>query len=146
MLKPLLALAAVVPLTACEVRIADSPDQEPRRPSYELTTTEAYDLEAISSYTLDHAAVYNYIDARLPDHLVAIQRWLRQPSISAQDVGVKDMAELLRQDLLDLGFAEANLVPTDGHPGVWGFYDAGADKTLAVYLMYDVQPVNPDDW
>ncbi|NIM00706.1 MAG: peptidase M20, partial [Acidobacteria bacterium] len=38
------------------------------------------------------------------------------------------------------------IVPTDGHPGVWGYYDAGADKTLVVYLMYDVQPVDPEDW
>jgi acetylornithine deacetylase/succinyl-diaminopimelate desuccinylase-like protein len=29
---------------------------------------------------------------------------------------------------------------------VWGYYDAGADRTLVVYLMYDVQPVNPEDW
>ena len=28
------------------------------------------------------------------------------------------------------GFAEAELVPPDGHPGIWGYYDAGADKTL----------------
>jgi acetylornithine deacetylase/succinyl-diaminopimelate desuccinylase-like protein len=56
------------------------------------------------------------------------------------------MAEMLRGDLESMGFEEAELVPTDGHPGVWGYYDAGADKTLAVYLMYDVQPVNPEDW
>ena len=36
------------------------------------------------------------------------------------------MAELLRDDLLALGFREAELVSTDGHPGVFGFYDAGA--------------------
>ena len=146
MLKPLFFLAAAVTLIGCEIHVADSPDQEPRRPSYELTTTEAYDLAAIASYEHNHAAVYDYIDAKLPDHLAAIQRWLRQPSISAQHVGIEEMAELVRQDLADLGFAEANLVPTDGHPGVWGYYDAGAEKTLAVYLMYDVQPVNPDDW
>jgi len=145
-LKHLLILTAAVPLTACEIRIADSPDDAPRRPSYELTTTAAYDLDAVAVYDQDHAAVYDYIDATLPDHLAAIQRWLRQPSISAQNVGIQEMAELLRQDLVDLGFAEAELVPTDGHPGVWGYYDAGADNTLAVYLMYDVQPVNPDDW
>jgi acetylornithine deacetylase/succinyl-diaminopimelate desuccinylase-like protein len=38
------------------------------------------------------------------------------------------------------------LVATGGHPGVWGYYDAGAERTLVVYMMYDVQPVNPDDW
>jgi len=120
--------------------------EEIQRPVFELATSAAYDIGAIEAYTDDHAAVYDYIDANLDDHLAALQRWLRQPSISAQNVGVQEMAEMLRQDLSDLGFAEAELVPTDGHPGVWGFYDAGAETTLVVYLMYDVQPVNPDDW
>jgi acetylornithine deacetylase/succinyl-diaminopimelate desuccinylase-like protein len=53
---------------------------------------------------------------------------------------------MLRDDLRGLGFQEAELVPTDGHPGVWGYYDAGAEKTLLVYMMYDVQPVEPADW
>ncbi len=116
------------------------------RPVHQLATTEAYDIGSIAPYEGDHAAVYDYIDANLDDHLAAIQRWLRQKSISAQNDGVIEMAEMLRQDFEDLGFAEAELVPTDGHPGVWGFYDAGADKTLVVYLMYDVQPVEPEDW
>jgi acetylornithine deacetylase/succinyl-diaminopimelate desuccinylase-like protein len=71
---------------------------------------------------------------------------MRQPSISAQDVGILEMAEMLRGDLEALGFQEAALVPTDGHPGVWGYYDAGAETTLLVYMMYDVQPVEPEDW
>lgn len=116
------------------------------RPVFELATDEAYDLDAVEPYELDHAAIYAHIDANLDAHLSAIQRWLRQPSISAQDVGIDEMAAMLRDDLLALGFAEAELVPTDGHPGVWGYYDAGAEKTLVVYLMYDVQPVEPDDW
>ena len=45
-----------------------------------------------------------------------------------------------------MGFAEAELVPTDGNPGVWGYYDAGADRTLMVYMVYDVQPADAEDW
>jgi acetylornithine deacetylase/succinyl-diaminopimelate desuccinylase-like protein len=71
---------------------------------------------------------------------------VRQPSISAENRGIREMATLLRDDLRQLGFQEAELVPTSGHPGVWGLYDAGAEKTLAVYMMYDVQPVEPSDW
>jgi acetylornithine deacetylase/succinyl-diaminopimelate desuccinylase-like protein len=105
-----------------------------------------FDAATIAPYTGNHAAVYAHITEHLPQHLAELQRWLRQPSISAQNVGVSEMAELLRQDLLALGFQEAELVPTEGHPGVFGWYDAGAPRTLLVYLMYDVQPVEPSDW
>ena len=132
--------------TACQPAAESTQSPEVQRPAFELATSAAYDVAAIEAYTDDHAAVYDYIDANLDDHLAALQRWLRQPSISAQNIGIQEMAEMLRQDLADLGFAEAELVPTDGHPGVWGYYDAGAESTLVVYLMYDVQPVNPEDW
>jgi|GEM_PF-6181649 len=72
------------------------------RPTFELATSEAYDLGAIQAYPGQHSAVYDYIDANLPDHLAALQRWLRQPSISAQDVGIDEMAELLRAYLEEL--------------------------------------------
>jgi hypothetical protein len=65
---------------------------------------------------------------------------VRQPSVSAQNRGIREMAEMLAGDLRALGFKEVELVPTDGHPGVFGFYDAGAPRTLVVYMMYDVQP------
>ncbi len=113
---------------------------------YRFTTDEAFSAGEVPAYDGDHAAVYAYIDEHLDEHLEAIRRWLRQPSISAQDVGIDEMAAMLRDDLEALGFQEAELVPTDGHPGVWGYYDAGAERTLMVYLMYDVQPVNPEDW
>ena len=139
-------IAAALSLAGCAPPNPPAKSASVERPVFELATDAAYDVNAIAAYDGDHAAIYDYIDVNLDQHIAAIQRWLRQPSISAQNVGVLEMAELLRQDLEDLGFAESNLVPTDGHPGVWGYYDAGAEKTLVVYLMYDVQPVNPEDW
>ncbi len=133
-------------LLACQPDTATRESGTSARPNFELTTTAAYDFDKIAKYDGDHAAVYDYIDANTDAHLRAIQRWLRQPSISAQNVGIAEMAEMLRGDLESMVFQEAELVPTDGHPGVWGYSDAGADKTLVVYLMYDVQPVNPEDW
>ena len=117
---------------------------DPDRFTFE--TQDAFDAGAIPAYTGDHAAIYANIDQNLDAHVAHIQRWLRQPSISAQNVGIAAMAALVRDDLLALGFQEAELVPTSGHPGVWGWYDAGAAKTLLIYLMYDVQPVEPADW
>ena len=135
-------------IAACEPAGPPSGDAhaDVARPVFSPSTSDVYDFDSIAPYLESHEQVYEYIDANLDTHLAAIQRWLRQPSISAQNVGITDMAELVRQDLENLGFAEAEIVPTDGHPGVWGYYDAGAEKTLVVYLMYDVQPVNPEDW
>ena len=119
---------------------------ETKRPKYEIDLSNPYSTDSAPAYTGDHSAVYAHIDDNLADHLGHLQRWMRQPSISAQNVGVRKMAELVRDDFEALGFAEAELVETKGHPGVWGYYDAGADTTLMVYMMYDVQPVEPDDW
>ena len=116
------------------------------RPKYAIDLSDPYSTDSVATYAGDRAAVHAYIDAEIEAHTAALQRWMRQPSISAQNVGVLGMAEMVRGDFEALGFAEAELVETGGHPGVWGFYDAGADRTLMVYMMYDVQPVNPEDW
>jgi acetylornithine deacetylase/succinyl-diaminopimelate desuccinylase-like protein len=117
-----------------------------QRPRIELPTDRAFDAAEVAAYDGDHPDVYQYIDANQEAHLEHVRRWLRQPSISAQNIGIAEMAAMLRDDLRKIGFEEAEIVPTSGHPGVWGFYDAGAPKTLAVYLMYDVQPVEEEDW
>ena len=79
--------------------------------------------------------------------------WLRSSAgfgsgpISAQDDGVIEMAEIAAQrprvDGVPGKRARAYRRPTRVSGATT---DAGAEKTLAVYLMYDVQPVNPEDW
>jgi acetylornithine deacetylase/succinyl-diaminopimelate desuccinylase-like protein len=120
--------------------------EQPRPPAFRITRTDRFDAAEIAAYAGDHPDVYAYIDRHRAEHLENLRRWLRQPSISAEGVGIREMAELLRDDLLRIGFQEAELVPTSGHPGVWGYYDAGADRTLVVYMMYDVQPIEPEGW
>ncbi len=155
----LMSMFAALTLSACDIHIdSDSPEQlEPHtaeqagtagisRPVFQIETDKAYNPAAVPAYGGDHSEVYAHIDQSLPAHTEALQRWMRQRSISAQNDGIQEMAEMLRGDLEALGFQDTALVPTDGHPGVWGHYDAGADKTLLVYMMYDVQPVNPEDW
>jgi acetylornithine deacetylase/succinyl-diaminopimelate desuccinylase-like protein len=116
------------------------------RPKFMVETDRSYDPSGIPAYAGNHVEVYAHIDASIEQHTESLQRWMRQRSISAQNDGIQEMAEMLRGDLQAIGFQEAVLVPTDGHPGVWGYYDAGADRTLLVYMMYDVQPVDPEDW
>lgn len=64
---------------------------------------------------------------------------MRQQSLSAQNRGIAKMAELVAGDLRQLGFQEVAIVGTKGHPGAFGFHDAGAPRTLVVYMRYDVQ-------
>lgn len=111
-----------------------------------LPVTEAFDARSIPAYRGDHADIYAYIDAHQREHLASLQRWLRQPSVSAQNQGIAEMAALVRDDLARLGCADAQVVPTSGHPGVWAYCDEGAPRTLAVYMMYDVQPVEAAEW
>ncbi len=124
----------------------DGLDRAPQRPKFTFSTDEAFDPSTIPPYQGDHADIYAHVDQHHYVHLGNLQRWMRQPSVSAQNIGILEMATLLRDDLKTLGFKETEVVPTSGHPGVWGYYDAGAPKTLVIYLMYDVQPVNPEDW
>jgi acetylornithine deacetylase/succinyl-diaminopimelate desuccinylase-like protein len=126
--------------------VAPAAAPEIQRPRFEITTQERFDASTIPAYRGRHDSVYAYIDAHLTEHTEQLRRWVRQPSVSAQNRGIQEMATLVRDDLRKLGFKEAELVPTSGHPGVWGFYDADAPKTLAVYMMYDVQPVEPEGW
>ena len=119
--------------------------QRPGEPTFPFSTDAEYDASRIAPYRGRHEAIYRHIDANLAQHLAHIQRWLRQPSISAQNVGITEMATMLRDDLRALGFQEAEVVPTSGHPGVWGYYNANAPRTLVVYMMYDVQPVE-ENW
>ncbi|MCZ6560689.1 MAG: M20/M25/M40 family metallo-hydrolase [Gammaproteobacteria bacterium] len=145
-----LMLAACLLLTACEqnkeIAVTDGTSKQVQRPRFEITSDEVFDAGSIPAYAGSHDEIYADIDRNLEQHLANLQRWVRQPSISAQNNGITEMADMLRDDLLAIGFAEAELVPTDGHPGVFAYYDAGAEKTLVVYMMYDVQPVNPEDW
>ena len=131
MIRPLvLALLCVSTLAA----------QGQQSPSIRFTTDEAFDAASVPVYAGKHDDVYKHIDSNLQAHTGQLQRWVRQQSVSAQNRGITEMANLLAGDLRDLGFTEVALVPTKGHPGVFGFYDAGAARTLVLYLMYDVQP------
>ncbi len=75
-----------------------------------------------------------------------LQEWIRLPSIAAEDVGFPDGPELMAHMLKDAGFQKTRIMQTDGKPGVFAILDAGAEKTLGVYFMYDVKQSDPSEW
>jgi acetylornithine deacetylase/succinyl-diaminopimelate desuccinylase-like protein len=91
-------------------------------------------------------AVFDHIAAHKEDHIRRLQEYVRQPSISETDEGIAETVTMVADYLRDLGCREVEIVPTDGHPGVFAYYDAGAEKTIVNYGMYDVNAVNPGEW
>lgn len=91
-------------------------------------------------------AVFSHIDANVTRHVASVQELVRQPSISQENVGVRECAGLLKNRLDSLGCTETAIVETDGHPVVYGELWSDAPKTLIIYLMYDVQPVVGEQW
>src|SRR3990172_1357781 len=86
-----------------------------------------------------------YLDAHFAQHLARTQSLLRQPSISAQNVGVRECADLLRGWLLERG-AAVEYHGAETHPVIFAEWQVGAPKTLLIYGMYDVQPVEDQPW
>jgi acetylornithine deacetylase/succinyl-diaminopimelate desuccinylase-like protein len=91
-------------------------------------------------------SVYQYIDQHINEHISKVQKLVKQPSISPQDIGVRDCADLLRKSLQDLGCQRAELIETSGNPVVVGELDVGAKKTVLAYMMYDTQPIDDPGW
>ncbi len=95
---------------------------------------------------MERQKVFDYIDKHYEDHVKKLQEFVRQPSVSAENRGVRECAELIKKYLTDLGCKDARLVETSGHPVVYGNYHAATDKTIIIYMMYDTQPVDEPGW
>jgi acetylornithine deacetylase/succinyl-diaminopimelate desuccinylase-like protein len=94
-------------------------------------------------------AILEHVDAYLDQYLRRLVRACAQPSISALDQGLDDMADLVAEMLHGIGF-EVHLVrvgPGDAPPVVLGRMGGSGQRTLLLYNHYDVQPVDPlDQW
>ncbi len=86
------------------------------------------------------ALILAHADAQFGRHLDRVQRFVRQPSVSATGEGMAEMAALVAEEIRALG-GESEIIPTAGWPVVYGHIDEGQLRTLLVYGMYDVQPV-----
>ena len=79
--------------------------------------------------------IHDYIVHHRNEHLARVQQYLRQPSVSSTGLGIRECARLLVEYLKRLGCKEANLVETDGNPGVWGAASlGGAGRTPYSWL------------
>lgn len=90
-------------------------------------------------------AALHYLSAHWNQHLARTQAFLRQPSVSAQNWGVRQTAELLRGWLEERG-GRVRFFGRESHPILYAEWNVGAPRTLLVYGMYDVQPVDGQTW
>ena len=96
--------------------------------------------------TPDLKPVFAEIEKRHDESVRRIQEWIKQPTIAAENKAINEGCDFMMQLLREAGCQQVTKAPTDLHPGVFATLDAGAPKTLAVYLMYDVKQVDPSEW
>src|SRR4051794_23542595 len=110
------------------------------------------DLGKIQSEDLKK--VFAYIDEHIDDHVVNLQKWIRQPSISNSGEGIPESAEMVKGFFEQLGCQESRVYDVGitewgapGNPVVYARCDEGAAKTVAIYWQYDTMPITqPDAW
>jgi acetylornithine deacetylase/succinyl-diaminopimelate desuccinylase-like protein len=95
---------------------------------------------------IDLTRVYSRIDRDIDRHIKQIQGFIRQPTISNTGEGMKEGAEYLREVYEKVGCQIAEIRETPGWPVVYGEYDAGVEKTLIIYMMYDCMPADEPGW
>ena len=95
----------------------------------------------------DLKALYEYVDAHADEYVELLQKFCRQPSVSATGEGIREMVELLKAELKKAG-AEPDIIETDGNPIIYAELPGEhKERTVSFYNHYDVQPVEPlDEW
>jgi acetylornithine deacetylase/succinyl-diaminopimelate desuccinylase-like protein len=101
---------------------------------------------AASAATPNRSALQRAVEAQKDDTVARLRDWIANPTIAAEGVNIQGGAEYMARLARDAGFANAEIVATDGSPGVFATIDAGAPKTLGVYFMYDVKQYDPAEW
>jgi len=86
--------------------------------------------------------VFAYVDEKREDYIGLLRRFCRQPSVSAQDLGVDEMAEMVASEMRRVG-GDVRLVSTAGKPVVFAAFQGRGERTLSFYNHYDVQPPEP---
>lgn len=96
--------------------------------------------------TPSRGALRRIVDQQKEENVALLQDWIRNPTIAAEGLNVQEGADYMARLAREAGFQTADIVSTDGSPGVFATLDVGAPKTLAVYFMYDVKQFNPAEW
>jgi len=88
-------------------------------------------------------ALLDFINQNEKTYVEELRELLRKPSISAQNIGIRETADWIVHYMESLGM-KAQIYPmADGHPVVFGELNGESDKSILFYNHYDVQPPEP---
>lgn len=91
---------------------------------------------------INHARIDSYLNSHMDESITELSRLCAQPSVSAQNWGLAECADLVAEMLLKRGF-KTQIMPTGGAPVVFAERRGHSGKTLLIYNHYDVQPPEP---
>jgi len=83
-----------------------------------------------------------FLKKNLDNSLSELSRFCEQPSVAAQNFGLRECATLAADMLKSRGF-DVEIISTDGAPVIFGERKGRVNKTLLFYNHYDVQPPEP---
>ena len=86
--------------------------------------------------------IYENIEQNQNRYLEELMGFLAQPSISTRGEGIHECTRMLKDRMDSIGI-ETRIIPTPGHPVVYGYIRGRSEKTLLIYGHYDVQPPEP---
>ncbi|MBP1694046.1 MAG: peptidase family protein [Chloroflexi bacterium] len=90
----------------------------------------------------DYTQIDRYLETHLDASIAELTRLAAQPSVSAQNWGLVECAQLVGEMLAARGF-QVTVLPTGGAPVVFAERKGRSDKTMLIYNHYDVQPPEP---
>lgn len=96
---------------------------------------------------MEPIAFEKYLQEHREQHLTELKEYLRIPSVSSLSEHKQDLAkaaEWTAEALRQIGMQNVRILPTKGHPVVYGdWLQAEGKPTVLIYGHYDVQPVDP---
>jgi acetylornithine deacetylase/succinyl-diaminopimelate desuccinylase-like protein len=90
----------------------------------------------------DYTGIDSYLEKNLDESIAELSRLVAQPSVGAQNIGIKECAVLVAE-MLEARKFDVRIMETVGAPVVFGERKGRSDKTLLIYNHYDVQPPEP---
>lgn len=91
-----------------------------------------------------YAKIDDYLERHLDASIAELSLLCAQPSVAAQNWGLRECAQLVAEMLTKRGF-QVQILETGGAPVVFGERKGKSSKTLLFYNHYDVQPAEPLD-